>query len=238
MKNLKKSIPNIVTTLNLISGLAAMVFLFQGNFGAALILVLMAAFFDFSDGMLAHLLNAKSEFGKQLDSLSDAISFGVVPGFMAYLFLKLHLLFHPEWPVWISYIGFTLTLFAIFRLARFNSDNSNKTSFTGLAVPAMALFISSLIWYFIKHENTLSTWLEQLPIFISIIVLMNVLMVSRIGMFSLKFRNFSWKGNETRWIFLIISGILLLIFRLFALPLVITIYVGISVVLFLLKKEL
>jgi CDP-diacylglycerol--serine O-phosphatidyltransferase len=238
MKNLKNSIPNFVTTLNLISGLAGLVFLFQGNFGAALIMVVFAAFFDFTDGMLAHLLNAKSEFGKQLDSLSDAISFGMVPGFMAYLFLKLYIIFHPEWPVWICYIGFTLTIFAIFRLARFNSDNSNKTTFTGLAVPAMALFISSLIWYILKHQNPVSIWFEQLPIFISIIVLLNVLMISRISMFSLKFRNFSWGSNKIRWIFIIISGILLLIFRLFALPLIITIYVGISVVLFLLKKEL
>jgi CDP-diacylglycerol---serine O-phosphatidyltransferase len=238
MSKFKNIIPNLLTTLNLTAGITALSFLFYGNFGAALLLILFAALFDFLDGMFARILNAQSEFGKQLDSLADAVSFGLVPGFMMFLYLEIYLKINTSWPEQISYIGFILTVFAIYRLARFNSSENKSNNFTGLAVPAMALFISSFIWYLLNFNNAFTVWISQVPLLIAITVLFSVLMISRIPMFSLKFINLSFKGNELRYMFLIISTILLVIFRIFALPLVVSFYVVLSITMNLLRKKI
>lgn len=238
MSRLKNIIPNLLTTLNLSAGIAALSYLFYGNFGAALILVLFAALFDFLDGMFARILNAQTEFGKQLDSFADAVSFGLVPGFMVFLYLEISVKINPTWPEQISYIGFLLTLFAIFRLARFNSSDYKSNDFIGLAVPAMALFISSFIWFLLHFNTDFSIWMSQIPVIIAITVLFSVLMISKISMFSLKFYNLSFKGNELRYAFLIISTILLVIFKIFALPLVIVFYIALSITMNILRKKI
>ena len=238
MKQLKNIIPNLLTSFNLIAGLLSLMYLFVGNFQASLIMILFAGLFDFLDGAMARWLNAGSEFGKQLDSLADAVSFGVVPGVMAFLYLKLNISLHPEWPISLSYVGLSLTVFALYRLARYNASNNESIEFRGLAAPAMAIFVCGLVWYLLSNDNLLTNSISQVPIFISIIIIVNVLMISNITMFSLKFETFSFKNNIVRWIFLAISVGLLLIFKLFALPLIITFYVFLSVIIFLIKKKL
>jgi CDP-diacylglycerol--serine O-phosphatidyltransferase len=238
MKKIKYIVPNLFTTLNLISGIVALTFLFYGNFGTALFLIMFAALFDFLDGMFARILNARSEFGKQLDSLADSVSFGLVPGFIVFLYLEVALKINSLWPEQISYIGFLLTVFAIYRLARFNISENKSGNFVGLAVPAMAIFISSFVWYLLNFNNTFTEYLSQIPVIIIITILFSVLMISKVSMFSLKFENLSFKGNEVKWVFLIISSVLLIIFRIFALPLVIIFYIVLSIVLNLLKKKI
>ena len=210
MKKQKKHIPNLLTCLNLLSGCVACVAAFDGNFILAGYWVFVGAAFDFSDGFAARKLKSYSSVGKELDSLADMVTFGVAPGVTVFKFLELSLFqFEFTGVSYIPYIAFLLVIFSAIRLAKFNVDKRQTTSFIGLPTPANALFWMSLMVALEKHL------LMSIYIPVGIILLVfvfSLLLVAEISMFSLKVNNLSWKGNSLRYILLFCVLTFLLIF--------------------------
>ena len=207
-----KHIPNTVTCFNLFSGCLACVMAFEANYGWAMFFIVLSAVFDFFDGMLARLLHAPSAIGKEFDSLADDISFGLAPAILVFSFLKEPALCYPEFlsgPIrnYIPYLAFLIAVFSGLRLAKFNVDERQTSSFIGLPTPANTLFWSSLIVggqdFFYANGGVI--------FIILLIFLSSWILVSEIPMFSLKFKNLSWKDNKVTYIFLL-GCILLLIF--------------------------
>ena len=216
---IKKHIPNFITCLNLFSGAMAVYFAFQANYELVLILVLLAAVFDFLDGFAARLLKAYSPMGKELDSLADVISFGLAPGAVAFSMLQA-----SELPEWVAFAGFIIPVFSALRLAKFNIDERQTTSFMGMPTPANAIFWIGL--GFSYHET-----LAQQPYFVlGFIALMSLLLVSELPMFSLKFKNLKWKDNNWQFVFLAVCCCLLIFLKLDAFAPIIGCYITISII--------
>lgn len=223
---MKKHVPNILTLCNLLSGIIAVVFAYNGDFRMALLFVVIGVLFDFCDGAAARALGVVSPVGKELDSLADMVTSGLVPGMVAF---KLLGGLAEYWCV-LPYIGFLISLFSALRLAQFNVDERQTSSFIGLATPANALFWLGLS---AGYADTLRT-----PTIIVLILLTSWLLVSPIPMFSLKFHGFGMtRLNIVRYVFLALSLVLLICFGVKGLPLVIGMYVGISVVLMAIEKK-
>lgn len=206
---ISKNIPNTVTCLNLFSGCIACVMAFEARYELALLFIILSSVFDFFDGLLARALHAHSVIGKDLDSLADDISFGIVPSLIVYsLFKEMHYPASIEFMApYLPYAGFLISVFSALRLAKFNNDTRQTSSFVGLPVPANALFWGSFVagahgW--LCSENCH-------PVYLFILVcLFSWLLVSEIPMFSLKFKNLSWRDNKISFIFLIVCIPLLL----------------------------
>lgn len=201
--SITKHIPNIVTCCNLFSGCIASVMAFQANYKLAISFIILAAIFDFFDGMLARALNAHSPIGKDLDSLADAISFGMAPSLIVFsLFKEVQI---PEFLIsiadYIPYTAFLISVFSVLRLAKFNVDTRQTSSFIGIPTPANALFWGSLVVG--EHDFLISENFNVLYL-IALVLFTSWLMVAEIPMFSLKFKNLSWRDNKVRFIFLII----------------------------------
>lgn len=222
---IKKHIPNFITTLNLFSGCVAVYLAFKGNYQGASIAILLSAVFDFFDGFAARLLKAYSPMGKELDSLADLVSFGLAPGAMVFSLLSV-----AGINEWLPFIGFLIPVFSGLRLAKFNIDERQTSSFIGLPVPANAIFWAGLIFSFSLFL------LANLWFFLVLIALFCFLLVSEIPMFSLKFKNIKWKGNQIQFIFLIVCAILLAIFQLDSFALIIGWYILLSIMVALIKK--
>ena len=141
---MKKHVPNIVTSLNAACGCIGIGLAFKGELVFASYMVGLAAILDFMDGMLARLLNAKSKFGKELDSLADLISFGVLPGFIMFSLLDMCFNESGGWVSYIPFIAFLIPVFSALRLAKFNTDHRQSDYFIGIPTPANAIFISSI----------------------------------------------------------------------------------------------
>jgi len=232
---IKQNIPNFITILNLTAGCFSIIFVFSNNFFAASIFIFAAAIFDFLDGTFARILNAKSEIGKQLDSLADVVSFGVAPGMIIYQLLnKSSFLIIPDNSAFqfLLIAAFLIPAFSAIRLANFNLDLNQSDSFIGLPVPANAIFIASLpiiadltlfdfVWI---SEVIFNTWF-----LIALCIVSSYLLISKIPMFALKFKNLKWSGNQLRFIFLFICAALLVIFQFLAIPLIIILYILFSV---------
>jgi CDP-diacylglycerol--serine O-phosphatidyltransferase len=181
----------------------------------AFIFIVFSAIFDFLDGLSARLLKTYSETGKELDSLADVISFGLAPGCIVYTYLE-SLLYCTGW-VYIPFIAFLLPVFSALRLAKFNIDTRQSSSFLGLPVPASALFWASLIPSFHYYFH-----IQPLLVLILIIFLLLVfgfLMISEIPMFSLKFKNLEWKANKWSFYLIILSIVLFGVFFYWEMPL-------------------
>lgn len=220
---MKANIPNVLTLCNLICGCVGIVFAFSGLVENAAYLIWVAAIFDFFDGFAARLLKVKSSIGKELDSLADMVSFGVLPSAIMYVLIaaKTENLVLP-------YLAFSVAVFSALRLAKFNIDESQSDSFIGLPTPATAFFISALP--LIISQNTMDLKNYFNPAFlIGICLVLSVLMVSRIVLFSLKFKNLSWQHNVIRYIFALISVVLLLTLQILAIPVIILVYLVLSV---------
>lgn len=225
----KLILPGSVTMMNWACGIASIVFSLQGDYITAAVLIIVAAVLDLFDGLVARLTHAVSDFGKQLDSLADATSFGLAPSLMLYLYVEESAL----WPVWIS---FAIAGCAILRLAWFNADATQKNNFKGLPVPAAALFFAGLIIPVDLGEISLHHILLD-PAMLIIILFISVLMLIPIPLFSLKFTDMSWSKNAIRYIFLIFSVGLLLIFKIIALPLIVLLYILMGLVWNLLPRK-
>lgn len=196
-----RHIPNTITCLNLFFGCVACVMAFQADYLSALAFMSLSAVLDFLDGMLARVLNAPSPIGKELDSLADDISFGMVPALIVFsLFKEVNYLnFSGAFLKYVPYLAFIIAVFSALRLAKFNVDERQTDAFIGLPTPANALFwAASTVGL---HSFLVSSAFNFIYLII-LVVLFSVLMVSEIPMFALKFKNLSWKYNKTRFIFL------------------------------------
>lgn len=209
-----KHIPNTITSLNLFSGSVGVVMAFQANYQAALACMLLAAVFDFCDGLAARALHAYSSIGKELDSLADVVSFGFLPATMVYQMLTV-----ASDNAYLPFAAYIITVFSALRLAKFNVDERQTSSFIGLATPANAIFWAGLVASYHPYA-------EVYPYaVIVLILLMSFLLVAEVPFFSLKFKNLKWKDNSIRFIFLIVSVVLLLVLRLDAFMWIILAYI-------------
>lgn len=223
---MKKHIPNFITCLNLFSGCVAVLLAFKGNYQYAFLVILLAAVFDFFDGFAARLLKAYSPMGKELDSLADMVSFGLAPGALVFFLLT------KTWiNEWVPFIAFLIPVFSGLRLAKFNIDTRQTNSFIGLPVPANAIFWAGIVY---SYSLFLTNNVFLLFILIGIFC---YLLVSDVPMFSLKFKNVTWKDNRSQFIFLIGCAMILAFFRLDAFAMLIGWYILLSISLSLFKKQ-
>jgi len=238
---MKKHIPNFITSLNIICGFLSILFVFQSNLVMASVMVFMALFFDYLDGFIARLLNAKSELGKELDSLGDVISFGVAPGIiMAWLIAKangvegLSVLGESDAFVQAKVLfSVLIPVFAALRLARFNVYQSMSSDFIGLPVPSSAIFYVSLPLILIFEPQGLfsTVFVNNNLFFLISIVVLSLLNVSRIKMFSFKLKTSEKNTNVIYQIILLFFGVILIFsFRFQAIPIIIISYVLLSVI--------
>ncbi len=242
-----KIIPNLITLLNLFLGCIAIVMAFDGYLAGTAMLIVMCSVLDFLDGTAARLLNARSEIGKQLDSLADLISFGFAPSAIAYHYISGSSLLesNPEGFIsYMPYLAFLITIFSAIRLARFNIDTRQTNSFIGLPTPANALFFASfpLVLAFSDNHgiiyNILSFITSKTLYMTSLVVVCSYLLVSPIHMFALKFKNIRWKENITRIVFLSVSLLLILTFGLESLTIIMLLYILMSLFGYLFLKNI
>ncbi len=244
---IKRNIPNFLTLCNLLCGCVAIVYAFKGNLIFSAYLVGIAGVFDFMDGMAARILKAYSEIGKQLDSLADMVSFGVLPGAVMFNMIQHAVnLTSAEHTIstnpllLLPYSGFLITVFSAIRLAKFNIDTRQTDSFIGLPTPANTFFIVSIP--LIVHFNSFGESFDRIilnPYFlISLSLISSFLLVAPVPLFALKFKNFTWADNKVRFIFLALALILLIVFRFAGIPLIIILYISLSVINNLISKKI
>ncbi len=225
---IRKHIPNAITCLSLLSGCVASVMAFEGELLWALTWIVIAAVFDFCDGFAARLLKAYSPMGKELDSLSDMVSFGVAPGIVVFWLLKEASFSLPfgAMNAYIPFWAFVIPLFSGLRLAKFNIDERQTTSFIGLPVPAHALLWASAGYAFLPfiHANE--------PLFVGVTMMLtlitSLLLVSEIPMFSLKVKSLAWRGNERRYILLACAIVFVLLWGVLGIAGTILLYIILS----------
>lgn len=228
-----KHIPNTITCLNLISGCLSILFLCNNHVLWASAMIFVAAVFDFLDGFAARALNAKSPIGGELDSLSDIVSFGVAPSFIvAWLLSKTCV----SW--WIAdfnvfpVLAFILAAFAAVRLAKFNIDTRQSTSFIGLPVPAVGLFIASMpfMLFHLNKESALYCIMASPYFLLAMVVIFSWLMISDVPFFSFKIKNLKFRDNVLRYFVVIFAIVAVIILKWVALPFVFLFYILISVI--------
>ena len=224
---MKKHVPNTITCCNLISGCIATFFAFDGHTEMALLFIVVGAVFDFFDGMSARLLKVSSPIGKELDSLADDVTFGVAPASIVFSFLASQ---HTHIPL-LPFLAFLIAAFSALRLAKFNLDERQTTSFVGLPTPANALFWASAINWL--HRQTMFEPYALPTCYIYIVValipLSCYLLVAELPMFALKFKHWGWKGNEVKYVFVVSSALLLALLGVKGIAVVIAWYVLLSV---------
>jgi CDP-diacylglycerol---serine O-phosphatidyltransferase len=260
------NIPNLITACNMLCGVFAIILAFAGRIDIAPYFIFLAAVLDFFDGFVARLLKQQGELGKQLDSLADMISFGLAPGIivlcvmvfqmsgteflgestviksmvMGAWFLKVQSL---DWNDMLPFIALIIPFFSLFRLAKFNIDTRQSESFIGLPTPANTIFFMAFPLLLAQYggttgwEHDLIMLLIQPIVLIPIIVVMSLLLVSELPLFALKFKNFKWKGNGTRYIFLISCGILISTLLIWSIPIIVLLYLLLSFIQHILRKN-
>lgn len=241
---MKRQVPNFITLLNLLSGSIASILAVQGQLGLAALFVALGIFFDFFDGLAARALDVKSDLGLQLDSLADMVTSGLVPGLVMcqLLFASLHpsAAFHllSADVSWMVYVGFIITLGSAYRLAKFNIDERQTDSFIGLPTPANALLILSLgLILNFQPDSFMAPWIQNPYVLISIAVVSVCLLNAELKLFALKFKNLNVKQNWFRYVMILTSVLLLLWLQFVAIPMIILLYVVLSVVLSKLKLQ-
>jgi CDP-diacylglycerol--serine O-phosphatidyltransferase len=237
--SIKKHIPNTITLLNLLAGLLALIHAFNGNYNEAFSLVCLGIFFDFWDGFFARIWKVQSPIGLQLDSLADMVTSGVVPGLVMYKMLgdiqenqsQYNLTEDTYFMGVVPYLGFLITLASCYRLAKFNVDTRQTDSFIGLPTPANALLIMSIpmIQFHSEFEGLVDA-LSNPYVLVGITALSAYLLNAEIPLFSLKVKNFSWEKYKMQVVFLILSLILIALLEFIAIPIIILLYVILSVV--------
>lgn len=244
--NIKAFIPNFVTLLNLLCGSIAVIFVVNNHFVLAAIFVFLGIFFDFFDGLLARKLKVQSDLGIQLDSLADMITSGLVPGLIMFKLLELATNTNGvnvtvDWSdsmYWsgidvsvLPFLGLLITLSSAYRLARFNIDEDQQTYFKGLPTPANALLILSLPLILEFQNNDLINATILNPWFLVVFTLLSTYFLnSPIKLFALKFKDYSFKSNAVRYIFLILSFVLLIVLQFAAIPIIILLYIILSLI--------
>ncbi|TDB61179.1 CDP-diacylglycerol--serine O-phosphatidyltransferase [Arundinibacter roseus] len=222
---MKRHIPNALTCANLLCGCVGIVEVFHNNMLLSCALMGLAAVFDFFDGFAARLLRVSSEIGKELDSLADMTTFGVLPAIIIYQLLMRSV---PDLAdIWIPNLAFLIAVCSALRLAKFNIDPRQSDSFIGVPTPANGLLIASfpfIIEFYPAWESVIVNT-TNLLIFTGV---MSFLMISELPLFALKFKSFGWKGNEIRYLFLLVSAVLVLFLNFLAVPMIIGLYILLS----------
>ena len=234
MNTIKRNIPNIITLANLTCGLFAIIFAFQGNLTTASLCIFLGAFFDFFDGLSARLLKVNGDLGKQLDSMADMVTFGVAPGFILFHFmyyLNNNVIFRysieNEMFTSPASLALLIPIFSAIRLAKFNIDSKQTTSFIGLPTPVLAIFIAA-----IPHIDA-----NQFPMFfdlqlLSILaIILPLLLVVEIPLFSLKFskaESLISSLNILRILLILSAVILFFVFQFAAIPFIVVLYLILS----------
>ena len=251
------NLPNLLTAGNLMSGILAILLALSGWLDLAPFAILLGLFFDFLDGFAARLLKVSGSLGKQLDSLADMVTFGVAPGIiMMCVFLvdiddlavMTHMYNHLEVSMWINatfsgsgsnylpLVGLIFPVFSLFRLAKFNIDTRQSDSFIGLPTPAATLLLMTFplaLGYALPTGEILAPiyhWIFNPWVIALLILIVSILMVVEPPLFALKFKHFKLKGNEIRYAFLLISLILILVFKVWSIALIVFLYLILSLV--------
>lgn len=227
LQTIKKIIPNTLTSCNLIAGCIATFHAFTGNVDIALLWIVIGAAFDFFDGMSARLLHVSSPIGKELDSLADDITFGLTPSAM--LFAELGVVAYPSAlePLRevLPFVAFVMAAFSALRLAKFNLDERQSLGFIGLPTPANALFWGSLMVGVAPHFESSPLWAVAMVVGV---LVSSYLLVSEIPMFALKFKQWGWKGNEVKYLFVLSCIPILALLRISGIAVIIAWYVLLS----------
>jgi CDP-diacylglycerol--serine O-phosphatidyltransferase len=237
----KQHIPNFLTTMNLASGLVSITLVLSGDLVLSALFIFLAALFDYLDGTAARLLDARSEIGKQLDSLADVVSFGVAPGLIMFVMIaagcagSCNILekFHIT-----PYFGLLIPVCSALRLAKFNIDVRQEENFIGLPTPANALFFASIPLVILLQPGLfsmiklsfLADFLSNTRVLAILSVFFSYLLISDFRIFSMKFKSLDWKSNRVRYLFLILSVLMLILFSLAAVPMIIVLYLVLSLV--------
>jgi CDP-diacylglycerol--serine O-phosphatidyltransferase len=232
------TLPNFITLLNLLSGCLAIIYAFFSQLSIAAVFIFAAGVFDFLDGMAARLTKSYSEIGKQLDSLSDVVSFGVAPSIIIFSYYQqafkqcqpdfnfLNATF-PQLLLFIS--AFIIALFSSLRLAKFNIDERQSDSFIGVPTPANGFFIASLPFVIAKFP-VLAPYIVSPYCLFPLTIILSFLLISEIPLISLKFKNLQFASNKMRYIFLGASLLILLAFQIAAYPVIFILYIVLSLI--------
>jgi CDP-diacylglycerol--serine O-phosphatidyltransferase len=233
-----RHIPNFITSLNLTSGFISIIFILNGDINTASWLIMAAMIFDFLDGFSARALKAYSDIGKELDSLADVVSFGVAPGLIIWHLLYASLVPDGQTLLSISRVYTLIILIvpsimpvcAALRLAKFNIDTTQATTFKGLPTPANALAVVSIvIGGYYSGSASIASFVAN-PISLTLLsISLSLLMVSRIPLFSLKFSSLKIKGNEGRYIMLVLCTAMISVFGIGSIPWIIPVYIMVSI---------
>lgn len=216
MNRILKHVPNTLTCLNLASGCAGIVAVLNDGAWPAAYFVWVACLFDFFDGFAARWLKVTSAIGKELDSLADMVSFGVLPTMLLFNWLRLETS-NP----YVPYVAFLIAIFSALRLAKFNIDERQTTSFIGLPTPANALFLTGLPFLPAAALGVIS----QPWALVLVIAAFSLLLVAEVELFALKFKNFGWADNQLRFVFLALALLLVVLFQQASLPIIILMYI-------------
>jgi len=241
---MKKHIPNFITSLNLLCGCIALFFVFNNEFVEAAIFVSLGIFFDFFDGFFARLFRVESKVGMEFDSLADVVTSGVVPGMVMMQLLSESLFGMPytveffkshDWQssieIYLPFIGLFIVIAAAYRLAKFNVDTRQTDQFIGMPTPAVSIATLSIPLIIIFQYSEVIEKILLSPFFlIGFTLVVSILMNIELHLFALKFKNWSWSDNKVRYVFLILSAISLVLLKFIAIPLILVIYIGLSIV--------
>lgn len=239
--SIKKHIPNILTCGNLLCGLLGITLVLSSpieHLGMPWLLYLniAAGIFDFLDGLMARVLKVSSSIGKELDSLADMVSFGVLPGMILFQMMQQNFVpsnsfeaFIQDNNTYIPYLAFLIPVFSALRLAKFNIDTRQSDSFIGVPTPANTLFIIGLAYIYIQ-ENSVFAFLTNPISLVLLCLILSYMMVAELPLIALKFKNLSWLPNKMRYLLIISTIILFLIFSFTAIPIIIILYIILSLI--------
>lgn len=219
---LRSQLPNLLTLANLLSGVLGIIWVLDGQLLHGAYFVLISAGFDFFDGFAARLLKVQSSLGKELDSLADVVSFGVLPGILLYALTKSH-----TDSAWLPYFTLIVPLLSAYRLAKFNLDTRQTDRFIGLPTPANALFLSTLP-HLVLLWPSLAAWMYAPAALIAIAWGCSLLLVAELPLIALKFKNFTFSENKFRYVLLFLGASFFAAFQLAGFPLVILAYLLLS----------
>ena len=220
--NLKAQLPNFITLLNLLSGVVGIIWVLEGQLLYGAYFVILSAGFDFLDGFIARLLKVQSDMGKELDSLADVVSFGVLPGILLYSLTK-----DQTGSQFLPYLTLIVPMLSAYRLAKFNLDTRQSDRFIGLPTPANALLLSTLP-HLVAHWPELAPWVTSPIALVVIAWVASILLVSELPLIALKFKNSSFADNTYRYTLLCLGAFCFAWLQLAGIPLIIIAYLLLS----------
>ena len=231
MNFVQKNLANAFTLGNLFSGSIGVIHLIKGNYEVTAVCIIISLILDFLDGFVARAMKTDSNLGAQLDSLADMVTFGLLPGITMYKALEPfgYQLFNITLPFEISYFGLFIALFSCLRLAIFNLDDEQKYYFKGLNTPSNTILIFGL--YFAYQEKAAFEFLLSNQVYLILLVILSSwLLISPIKMIAFKFKSMKLQDNYPKLALLIGAIVLLILFKIVAIPLIIIYYILISII--------